>query len=112
MPWFFNRVIEVDSALSPEELLRECQRVENEMGRVRDIAKGPRTIDLDILLFGDLVADEPHLKIPHPLMAQRRFVLEPLAEIAPGFIHPVLQKTIKQLLGAINDPARAIRLDA
>lgn len=75
--------------------------IEQEMGRQRLQKKGPRTIDIDILLFGELIRDSPALTLPHPAMHQRRFVLQPLAEIAPEMHHPVLRKTIRELLGAL-----------
>ncbi|HEX9861310.1 MAG TPA: 2-amino-4-hydroxy-6-hydroxymethyldihydropteridine diphosphokinase, partial [Nitrospirota bacterium] len=93
-----NAAAEVMTALSPMELLRLCQDIENRLGRVRTVKWGPRTADLDILLYGDAVMDTPELKIPHPLMHERRFVLEPLAEVAPGAVHPVTGMTISQLL--------------
>lgn len=75
--------------------------VERELGRERVQKKGPRTIDIDILLFGNLVMKSPELTIPHPAMAERRFVLAPLAEIAPHLVHPVLKKTIRELLAGL-----------
>jgi 2-amino-4-hydroxy-6-hydroxymethyldihydropteridine diphosphokinase len=78
------------------------------MKRVPTVAKGPRTIDIDILLAGDLVIDTPELVIPHPRLVQRNFVLVPLAEIAPDFVHPVLGKTIRELALASADSARVI----
>lgn len=96
--WFLNCVVEVLTNMAPEDLLTECQRVEFEMGRVHDIPKGPRVIDLDILLFGDLILNAPRLIIPHPRLEHRRFVLEPLAEVAPNAVHPVLRRTIGDLL--------------
>jgi 2-amino-4-hydroxy-6-hydroxymethyldihydropteridine diphosphokinase len=84
-PWFVNCAAEIRTSLAPPELLRELQAIEKSLGRVRDIPQGPRTIDLDILSYGDAVIDTPELTVPHPRMRSRRFVLEPLAEIAPGF---------------------------
>ena len=80
---YLNCVVEIDTGLGPHDLLAECQRVEHEAGRVRSVRWGPRTLDVDILLFDDLAIDEPGLVIPHPRMAERRFVLEPLADLAP-----------------------------
>jgi 2-amino-4-hydroxy-6-hydroxymethyldihydropteridine diphosphokinase len=79
-------------------LLKKALAIEQEMGRLRMKDKGPRSIDIDILLFGDRVVEEPGLKVPHPAMQQRRFVLEPLVEIAPDALHPQLRKTARELL--------------
>lgn len=96
---FLNGVAEVATALSPLDLLRELQGIEHALGRPGDHPPGTaRTIDLDILLYGDRVVREGGLHIPHPRMAQRRFVLEPLAAVAPGVRHPVLQATADDLL--------------
>lgn len=100
-PWFLNCVVAVETAMPPRELLNLALAVEQAMGRHRTRDKGPRTIDIDILLFGDRVINEPGLKIPHPAMHQRRFVLEPLAEIAPGVLHPAIKKTARQLLAGL-----------
>jgi len=99
-PWFLNCVVALETSDSPEALLQRALAIEHEMGRVRMKEKGPRSIDIDILLFGDRVVEEQErgLKIPHPAMHQRRFVLEPLAEIAPEALHPLLRKTSRELL--------------
>lgn len=96
-PMFLNAALEVKTSLSPHELLERFQRIEDLMGRIRSIRWGPRSIDIDILLYGNEIVDDEHLKIPHPLMHTRLFVLEPLVEIAPSMVHPGLQKTILQL---------------
>ncbi|MFB3893642.1 MAG: 2-amino-4-hydroxy-6-hydroxymethyldihydropteridine diphosphokinase [Phycisphaerae bacterium] len=97
---YLNGVAEVVTALEPPALLAELQQIENALGRDRPREErwGPRTCDLDILLMGDLVLDTPELTIPHPRMHERRFVLEPLAEIAAGLVHPVMKKTVLALL--------------
>jgi len=108
-PWFLNCVVKLETAYSPQQLLAGILGIEQQMGRHRGAEKGPRNIDLDILLFGDLIVDEPELTIPHPAMHERRFVLEPLAEIAPDDWHPICRQTIRQLLAALP-PGQAVRL--
>ena len=105
-PWFLNQVLEVRTDLDPTSLLRVAQSIEAAMKRVRTVAKGPRTIDIDILLAEDLVLEIDDLTIPHPRLALRNFVLVPLVEIAPAAVHPVLRKTAAQLLRESPDMAR------
>jgi len=100
-PWFLNCVVLVETTETPMQLLATVLAIEQEMGRVRTQKKGPRTIDIDILLFGETILDTPELTVPHPAMHQRRFVLEPLVEIAPEVWHPSLKKTIRALLGEL-----------
>ena len=107
-PWFVNEVLEVRSALDPPALLRLAKSIEARMKRVPTVAKGPRTIDIDILFAGDTVLDTPELVIPHPRLAQRNFVLVPLCEIVPEIRHPVLGKTIRELAPASADRASVI----
>ena len=99
-PKFLNMAVEAATDLSPAELLSRIHVIEAAMGRERTIPKGPRTIDIDILFYGDTVMETGQLQIPHPRLASRRFVLEPLAEIAPGLRHPVTGLTILELLCA------------
>ena len=101
---YLNAAAALETTLEPRELLAACQDIERELGRERGERWAPRTIDLDILLYDERVIDEPDLKVPHPLMTSRRFVLEPLAEIGPDAVHPVLEKTVKEILaGQVED---------
>ena len=110
-PWFLNQVIRVHTDLAPMELLQACLRTEQEQGRCRDVAKGPRTLDIDILLYDDLILQDPELQIPHPQIPLRRFVLEPLAALAPKKVHPILRNTFERLLAKCPDPSRVERLE-
>jgi 2-amino-4-hydroxy-6-hydroxymethyldihydropteridine diphosphokinase len=105
-PWFLNAVVEAETELMPQVVLRALQDIEQAMGRQRSIACGPRTLDLDILLDGDNAIRSGELDVPHPRLAQRRFVLAPLAELAPRLIHPVLHKTVAELLAETPDNAQ------
>jgi 2-amino-4-hydroxy-6-hydroxymethyldihydropteridine diphosphokinase len=96
-PWFFNQVMEVESDLTPLAMLNLAKKIERKMKRTPGRDKGPRRIDLDLLLAEEMVINSDVLKIPHPRMAQRNFVLVPLNEIAPKVVHPVLKKNIRQL---------------
>ncbi len=106
-PWFLNAVVEAATDLFPRQLLGCTQNIEREMGRQRGTPKGPRNIDIDILFYGRTVIHTPELETPHPRIAQRRFVLEPLAEIAPELRHPVNGKTAREMLAALE--AQGIR---
>ena len=97
------RSIEAQTTLFPRQLLARTQKIEREMGRKRTVDKGPRVIDIDILLYGESVVHTEALEIPHPRMADRRFVLEPLAELVPELRHPVTRKTIRGLLARVGD---------
>jgi 2-amino-4-hydroxy-6-hydroxymethyldihydropteridine diphosphokinase len=108
-PWFLNQVLEVRSDLEPQALLRLAKSIETEMKRVPTINKGPRTIDVDILLAGDLVIDTPDLVVPHPRLHLRNFVLVPLGEIAPEVRHPVLGRTAEEMARACGDTSRVKR---
>jgi 2-amino-4-hydroxy-6-hydroxymethyldihydropteridine diphosphokinase len=109
-PDFYNQVIEIESILSPDELLKTTLGIEEEMGRVRTEVWGARTIDIDILLYSDIMVEREHLIIPHPRMNNRKFTLIPLAEIAPEVIHPVTQKTIRELLAICTDKLNVFTL--
>jgi 2-amino-4-hydroxy-6-hydroxymethyldihydropteridine diphosphokinase len=102
-PWFLNCAVALETNKTPIELMRSILEIERAMGRERVQKKGPRIIDIDILLFGDAVVDSEEVTIPHPAMHERRFVLEPLAEIAAEARHPVLNKTIRELLGRMPE---------
>lgn len=101
---FLNQALELLTSLTASELMKQLLRIEETCGRKRTEKYGPRTIDIDILLFNYAVVQSSFLTIPHPQMANRRFVLEPLNEIAPAYLHPVLKKTITQLLADCTDP--------
>ena len=100
-PWFLNAVVEAETDLFPKQLLARVQRIEQVLGRRRLKPKGPRTIDIDILLYGGVVIDADGLQVPHPRLAERRFVLEPLAELAPNLHHPVTGRTVAEMLLAV-----------
>jgi 2-amino-4-hydroxy-6-hydroxymethyldihydropteridine diphosphokinase len=102
-PWFLNCVVEAETDLRPQQLMDALLEIERGLGRERRVPKGPRLIDMDILLFGASVVQAPGLEIPHPRMAERRFVLVPFAEIAPDVQHPTLKKTIVELLAETPD---------
>jgi 2-amino-4-hydroxy-6-hydroxymethyldihydropteridine diphosphokinase len=106
--WFLNCAVALETTETAAKLMAAILDIEQQMGRQRIQRKGPRTIDIDILLFGDIILESPALTIPHPAMHERRFVLEPLAEIASALRHPVLKKTIRELLEALP-PGPAVR---
>ena len=106
-PVFLNLAVEARSAFPPELLLARIRAIEDRLGRQRTQPKGPRTLDIDILLYGEHAVDLPHLEIPHPRMAERRFVLEPLAELAPGLKHPTLNLPVADLLRTL--PPQGVR---
>jgi len=110
-PAFLNMVAELRGSTlpSPEQTLARLLRIEYALGRVRDVPLGPRTIDLDLLIFKDTRSDTEFLKLPHPRIAARRFVLVPLAELAPDLVHPVSGELIRELLAHTNDSSRVIR---
>jgi 2-amino-4-hydroxy-6-hydroxymethyldihydropteridine diphosphokinase len=107
-PWFLNCALVLETTKMPRQLLKALLDLERKMGRQRTLQKGPRTIDIDILLFGNSIVKAEGLTIPHPALHQRRFVLEPLAEIAPGVLHPVLKKTVEELRDALP-PGQVVR---
>jgi 2-amino-4-hydroxy-6-hydroxymethyldihydropteridine diphosphokinase len=108
-PWFLNQVVEAETTLFPRQLLARLLKIEQQLGRKRLVPNGPRIIDLDILLFGNVVIHGRGLEIPHPRMAERRFVLEPLAELAPGICHPRSGRSIREMLAQVMDqPVRRL----
>lgn len=106
--WFVNCAVALNTEKTPRELLAGILDIEQKLGRRREQKKGPRIIDIDILLYGDAIVEASGLTIPHPAMHERRFVLEPLAEIAPDVRHPVFNRTIKELRDALP-PGQAVR---
>jgi 2-amino-4-hydroxy-6-hydroxymethyldihydropteridine diphosphokinase len=110
-PWFLNSVVEAETSLMPVQLLHVLAGVERGLGRRRITPRGPRTLDLDILLYGSSVINTPELQVPHPGLPNRRFVLVPLAELAPELRHPVLHKSIAELLANTTDQGKIRRWD-
>ena len=109
-PRFLNQVCSVKTFLGPNEMLLLCQSIEGKLGRVPMSHNNPRIMDIDILLYGDKVVNEPKLAIPHPEMTKRAFVLIPLAEIAPDLVHPVAKKTIKKLVAELKDDQGVVKV--
>lgn len=109
--FYLNAVLQIATTLAPRDLLTACQEIEQHFGRRRDQRWGPRTLDIDLLLYGEVVCDDPRLMLPHPRLHLRRFVLAPLLELAPDLRHPLLGQTIRDLHALLDDPAEVRRLD-
>ena len=103
-PAFLNQVVELHTSMDPDACMHCLLGIENEMGRIRTERMGPRIIDIDLLFYDQLVYHSPVVHIPHPAIAQRRFVLTPMADLNPALVHPVLQQSIAQLLEKCTDP--------
>ncbi|MBF0367950.1 MAG: 2-amino-4-hydroxy-6-hydroxymethyldihydropteridine diphosphokinase [Magnetococcales bacterium] len=112
VPWYLNGVCQIETTIDPHDLLNILQKIEASQGRdrTRETRWGARTLDLDLLLYGNHIIDTPTLIIPHPRWHLRRFVLHPLAELAPELIHPLLGKSVDTLCASVDDPSRVIRL--
>ncbi|MCF7889806.1 2-amino-4-hydroxy-6-hydroxymethyldihydropteridine diphosphokinase [Candidatus Bipolaricaulota bacterium] len=109
-PWFINTAVEIATTSSPEEILAACKEVEKRIGRVDSLKWGPRLVDLDLLLVNGYVLEERDLKLPHPQMEERRFVLLPLLELEPNLVHPKLQTPLKDLLPKLEEDKKVIKL--
>ena len=109
-PNFLNLVCAVETGLSPQKLLELAQGVERDLGRIPTFRYGPRTMDVDILLYGDEVIETPELQIPHPRFSERAFALVPLAEIAPGLVHPALGKSVAELVEEVSGKEKVVML--
>ena len=109
-PSYLNMVVEVGNPLpAPEQVMARMLRIEFALGRTREVKDGPRTIDLDLLVYGEVISDTEFLRLPHPCLHERRFVLEPLVEIAPRLVHPVMKKNVAELLEGVGDKRCVVR---
>ena len=109
-PPFLNMVVEIGNSLpTPEQMMARLLRIEYALGRTREVKDGPRTIDLDLLIYGEVKSDTEFLRLPHPRLHERRFVLEPLVEVAPHLMHPTLKLSAAELLGTVEDASAVKR---
>jgi 2-amino-4-hydroxy-6-hydroxymethyldihydropteridine diphosphokinase len=111
-PWFLNCVVEAETQTAPLDLLRALREIESRLGSNKEFAKGPRLLDIDILVYGHATIDTPELQVPHPRMTQRRFVLAPLAELAPDLRHPSWNATAAEMLARLEDHSKVRQLGA
>jgi 2-amino-4-hydroxy-6-hydroxymethyldihydropteridine diphosphokinase len=109
--WFLNGVAQIETDIAPKSLLEICREIERALGRDQENRQGPRTLDLDLLLYDDCILNEPALTIPHPRLHQRRFVLAPLVELDPDRRHPTLVRSLRDLLARLDDVSIVRRLD-
>lgn len=109
--WFLNGAVQIETNITPKSLLEVCREIERALGRDQEHRKGPRTLDLDLLLYDECVLKEPDLTVPHPRLHQRRFVLAPLVELDPERRHPVLGKSLRELLDTLADRSVVRLLD-
>ena len=109
--WFYNGAVKIETALSLHRLFEICQETERALGRDVENRNGPRTMDFDILFYGQNIINEPSLTIPHPRLHLRRFALEPLVELDPTWNHPILKQSVQEILMAVDDPSEIRRLD-
>ena len=108
-PWFLNCAVELRTRYAPHDLMQALLAIEQEMGRIRNQPKGPRRIDIDLLLFNQEIVQQDEVTVPHPAMQERRFVLAPLAEIAPQVLHPIYKKNAAQLLSGLGKRGGVVR---
>ncbi len=108
--WFLNGVVQLETEIAPNSLLEVCREIEKALGRNQERRDGPRTLDLDLLFYGTRIINEPALVVPHPRLYLRRFVLTPMVELDPDWCHPVLKRTVKDLLEHLADEAQVRRL--
>ena len=109
--WFYNGVVKIETSLHSDRLFEICQETERALGRDEENRSGPRTMDFDILFYGQHIIEVPGLTIPHPRLHLRRFVLEPLVELDPTWHHPILKQTVRTLLENVDDPSEIRRVD-
>jgi 2-amino-4-hydroxy-6-hydroxymethyldihydropteridine diphosphokinase len=109
--WFLNGVVQIETNITPKSLLEICREIERALGRDQDNRKGPRTLDLDLLLYDDCILTDPALTLPHPRLHHRRFVLAPLVELDPDRQHPVLKQSLRDILAQVDDNSVVRLLD-